>query len=87
MKQTRRAMLGVLTSAAASAQQRRRPAPWKPKLGILTNYSQGNLEFAKQEGFTSVQLGVGGSLPADASDESCPMSGSQLDRLGCTVPR
>ena len=82
MKQTRRAMLGVLASAAASAQQRRRPAPWKPKLGILTNYSEGNVEFAKQEGFTSVQLGVGGKLPADAPDEVVAKVRSQLDRLG-----
>ncbi len=69
MKQTRRAMLGALASVAASAQQRRRPAPWKPKLGILANYSESNLEFARQEGFNSVQLNVGRALPSDASDE------------------
>lgn len=82
VKQTRRAVLGALASVAASAQQRRRPAPWKPKLGILANYSESNLEFARQEGFTSVQLNVGRALPADAPDELVAKVRAQLDRAG-----
>jgi hypothetical protein len=27
---------------------------WKPKVGILVNYSEGNVAFPKQEGFTSI---------------------------------
>jgi sugar phosphate isomerase/epimerase len=59
---TRRTLLGAATTAAvAAAQPRRQYANWKPKLGILCQFSDANLEFAKQEGFTSVQLmgGVG----------------------------
>ncbi len=81
MKQTRRAVLGALASVAASAQPRRVPN-WKPKLGILTNYSEGNLDFAHKEGFTSVQLGVGGKLPVDAGDEVVAKVRAQLDRTG-----
>lgn len=83
MKPTRRALLGALTAAAAApAQQRRRPAPWKPKLGILMNYTESNLDFAKQDGFTSVQLGLGSTLPADASDEVVAQVRAHLDRTG-----
>jgi sugar phosphate isomerase/epimerase len=75
-------VLGALAAAAAPAQQRRRPAPWKPKLGILMNYSEANLEFARQEGFTSVQLGVGRTLAADATDEVVAKVRAHLDRTG-----
>jgi len=81
VKQTRRAMLSVLASGAAAAQPRR-TVPWKPKLGILANYSESNIEFAKQEGFSSVQLSVGGKLPADATDEVVAKVRAQLDRTG-----
>ena len=55
---TRRSILGTLTAAAAAAQGQKRPKPkpWKPKLGILARYSEANLEFARQEGFQSLQL-------------------------------
>jgi len=59
---TRRTVLGAVTAASAAAQsQRPRYQNWKPKLGILCQFSDSNLAFAKQEGFGSVQLmgGVG----------------------------
>ncbi len=44
-------------SAAAAAQAQRRQLPnWKPKLGILCSFSDANLEFARAEGFTSMEL-------------------------------
>jgi sugar phosphate isomerase/epimerase len=44
-------------SAAQLAQaQRPRTPNWKPKLGVLAVYSDSNLAFIKQEGFTSMQL-------------------------------
>ncbi len=56
MTYTRRSILGTLTAAAAQAQRPPKRKPWKPKLGILARYSEANLEFARQEGFKSVQL-------------------------------
>ncbi|HLJ18094.1 MAG TPA: sugar phosphate isomerase/epimerase [Bryobacteraceae bacterium] len=46
-------------SAAAAAQAQRQHAPnWKPRLGVLGVYSDANLEFAKAQGFTSMQLRI-----------------------------
>lgn len=42
--------------AAAALAQRPRTQNWKPKLGVLCEYSDANLEFVKAEGFTSMQL-------------------------------
>jgi sugar phosphate isomerase/epimerase len=52
---TRRTVLTAISAAAAQA-QRNRPPNWKPRLGILASYSDSNLEFARAEGFTSMQL-------------------------------
>src|SRR5438270_13323813 len=53
---TRRSILTALSAAAAGQAQRNRPPNWKPRLGILASYSDANLEFARAEGFTSMQL-------------------------------
>ena len=53
---TRRSILAALPAAAAAQAQRARAQNWKPKLGVLCDYSDANLEFVKQEGFTSMQL-------------------------------
>ena len=45
-----------MSAAAAGQAQRNRVPSWKPKLGVLGQYSDANLEFVKAEGFTSVQL-------------------------------
>jgi sugar phosphate isomerase/epimerase len=50
---TRRTVLTALSAAAVVQAQRKN---WKPKLGILMQYSDSNLAFAKAEGFTSAQL-------------------------------
>ena len=39
-------------SPTAAAQ----PKAWKPKLGILANFSEANVLFAKNQGFTSIGL-------------------------------
>lgn len=41
-------------AVAAKSQAQQRPSMWTPKIGILVNYSPGNVAFAKQEGFTSI---------------------------------
>src|SRR5438552_12767497 len=63
---TRRSLLsGVAVAAAAQAQRPTRPPEWKPKLGILGNYSEANVQFAKAEGFTNMILGGGQRSPMD----------------------
>ena len=58
MSHTRRdvLILGGTLAAAAEAQRRERNPMWKPKVGILCNYSEANIAFAKSEGFTSIGL-------------------------------
>lgn len=54
MTVTRRTILTALSAAAAQAQRQR--VNWKPRLGVLAEYSESNVDFAKAEGFTSMQL-------------------------------
>jgi sugar phosphate isomerase/epimerase len=56
MSYTRRTVLTSMISAAALAQRPPSRPAWKPKLGILCQFSEANIEFAKQDGFTSVGL-------------------------------
>src|ERR1700686_2013068 len=51
LKMTRRTILSGLATAAGA-----RPKTWKPKLGILGNFSEDNIDFAVKEGFTSIGL-------------------------------
>src|SRR5215813_3672066 len=48
---TRRSILRGIAAAAAA-----KPGAWKPKLGILGNFSEDNIDFAVKEGFTSIGL-------------------------------
>ena len=48
---TRRSILTGIAAAAAA-----KPGAWKPKLGILGNFSEDNIDFAVKEGFTSIGL-------------------------------
>lgn len=51
--------------AAAAARAQSNPN-WKPRLGVLGDYSESNLDFIKAEGFTSMQL----RLDPDKVDDS-----------------
>lgn len=66
MTHTRRTVLTAFSALAAAQGQQRRYANWKPKLGVLCNYSDANLEFVKSEGFTSMQL----RLDPDRTDDA-----------------
>jgi sugar phosphate isomerase/epimerase len=64
---SRRALLAGSTVAAlaqtpqttpARPAQRRRVPSWTPKLGVLGNYSEANLDWVKAEGFTSMELNL-----------------------------
>lgn len=49
-------MVGGALAAAAQAQQRPRQVEWKPRLGILAPFTEGNVRFAHEEGFTNMIL-------------------------------
>jgi len=66
---TRRRLLATLGVASAAAAQRVRPKVWKPKLGFLTQFVEANLDFARQEGFTSVQFQAAPGLDTDQDIE------------------
>lgn len=56
MNISRRTVLTAMSAAAAAQAQRNRIPSWKPRLGVLGNFSDANLEFVKAEGFTSMEL-------------------------------
>ena len=63
-------MIAAATTAAVSqtvSQAQRRYPNWKPRLGILAQYTDSNLEFARAEGFTSMQLRLDPSKVDDAA--------------------
>ncbi len=92
---TRRTLLAGITAAAASTAAPAAQKAWRPKLGILGEYTPGNVAFAKAEGFTS--MGVwshhGSPLQADkATDEmlegvrnTFQQSGIYLSVVGSTL--
>jgi sugar phosphate isomerase/epimerase len=68
MALTRRAVITAISAAAAGAQAQRPRVPnWKPRLGVLCMYSDSNLEFVKNEGFTSMQLRINPDRVDDAA--------------------
>jgi sugar phosphate isomerase/epimerase len=56
---TRRTLVASAVAASALAQERRRPVEWKPRLGILAPFTEANVQFAHEEGFTNMILGAG----------------------------
>lgn len=46
------------TSRTTPAPARRRVPSWKPKLGVLGNYTEANVDWVKAEGFTSMELNL-----------------------------
>jgi sugar phosphate isomerase/epimerase len=50
---TRRTLLAAMPAAALAQHGH---TNWKPRLGVLCEYSDANLEFVKAQGFTSMQL-------------------------------
>jgi sugar phosphate isomerase/epimerase len=53
---TRRTLVGAL-AAASAAGVRGQTKEWKPKLGVLGPFTEKNVAFARQEGFTNMILG------------------------------
>ena len=69
-------------SAAAALQAQRRYANWKPKLGVLCQYSDTNLDFVKAEGFTSMQLRLD---PNRLDDAAIQQIKDKIQRAGIYV--
>ena len=78
---TRRSVLAAVSAAAAAQAQRRYPN-WKPRLGVLCQYSDSNLEFVKAEGFTSMQLRLD---PAKLDDAAIASIKDKIQRSGIYV--
>ena len=82
MNPTRRS---ILQSTVALGAARAAPVHWKPKLGIYCRYSPANIAFAGREGFTCVQLPIGGELSPDATDEQLAEIQRNLKAAGITI--
>lgn len=63
---TRRSILATVSAAACVQAQQNRTPNWKPRLGVLMQYSDSNLDWVKAEGFTSAQL----RLDSDKLDDA-----------------
>src|SRR5437879_12871965 len=74
---SRRAVLGTLAAGATVRAQRREHTQWKPRLGILGPYSEANLAFAHEAGFTNMILGATPRTSLDAAT----LSASQLEKV------
>jgi sugar phosphate isomerase/epimerase len=78
----RRTVLTAMSAAVVAAQaQRNRPPNWKPKLGVLGQYSPSNLEFVKSQGFTSMQL----RLDPNQSDSALATIKDTIQRSGLYI--
>jgi len=96
--------LAALGKGVASGQERgatKGPTPqyksWQPKLGILANFSEANVRFAKNQGFASIglfahyqtTLDLSSPLPPQRIDQvkrSLKESGLHLSVIGCHQP-
>ena len=75
---TRRTLIGSLAlTAAAQAQRPGRPKAWKPRLGVLGPFTEANVEFARQEGFTNMILGTTSRSTLDANK----LTDADVDRV------
>ena len=80
---TRRTVLTAMSAAAAAQAQRQRSFPnWKPKLGVLCQYTDANLEFVKAEGFTSMELRLN---PDRLDDAAIAAIKSKVEKAGIYV--
>src|SRR5450432_4533440 len=79
---TRRTILGGL-GVANQLQQRAQAAEWKPRLGILAPFTESNVRFAKEEGFTNMILGGTRGSTMDANK----VTDAQIDTVKQSLAR
>jgi sugar phosphate isomerase/epimerase len=73
---TRRTLVGALAVATAARGQGQ-TKEWKPKLGVLGPFTEANVAFARQEGFTNMILGAEPRSPLDAGT----MTDEKIERV------
>src|SRR5437870_3119940 len=79
---TRRTILTTIPAAAALPAQLQRVPNCKPRLGVLCQFSDANIEFVKAEGFTSMQLRLD---PARLDDAAIAAIKDKIQRSGIYV--
>ena len=79
---TRRTVLGGI-AASTQLHQIARAAEWKPRLGILGPFSEANVRFAKEEGFTNMILGATRGSTMDANK----VNDGQIETVKQTLAR
>jgi len=77
---TRRTLVGTLAVAAATRTQGQNKE-WKPKLGVLGPFTEANVAFAHQEGFTNMILGADPRSSLDANT----MTDEKIERVKATL--
>src|SRR5437762_14196158 len=77
---TRRVILGGI-GAATQIHQLARAAEWKPRLGILGPFTESNVRFAKEEGFTNMILGATRKSTLDPT----ALTDSQIENVRRTI--
>src|SRR5579864_8096298 len=80
---TRRTLVTGFAAAAAAAQEQPRPVEWKPRLGILGPFTETNVRFAKEEGFTNMILGATRRSTMDPT----VLSDQQIENVKQTLAR
>jgi sugar phosphate isomerase/epimerase len=75
---TRRTLLGVAAAAAAA-----QAAEWKPRLGILGPFTEANVRFAHDEGFTNMILSATRKTTLDATT----ITDAQIDGVKQTLAK
>ena len=69
--------LAVATAARAQGQTKK----WNPRLGVLGPFTEANVAFAHQEGFTNMILGADPQSPLDANT----MTDEKIERVKATL--
>lgn len=64
---TRRTVVGALAVAASLQAQKKKRTEWKPRLGVLGQYTPANVAFAKETGYTNMILDGGPRSTIDAT--------------------
>ena len=84
----RRTLLASFAVAAVASAKETKPPEWKPKVGILGPFTEGNVEFARKEGFGNMILGSSPRSTLDAAkmtDEQIQHVKSTIDKAGISV--
>src|ERR1700691_3989771 len=82
---TRRDLLAavpVAAAAAAAAQLPQGRPRFRPRIGVLGDYTDSNLDWVKAEGFTSMQLRLD---PAKVSDARIAQIKSRIEQSGLYI--